>query len=328
MALYYSITGVQAGDLLSLNVSHSHTSSTALANFEVKTLRHSIGDHIDISMGYTDNHHQVFTGYVKSIERNIPDNTWIINANDDLIKAVDFFIVSSNPNDPLTYQNISGESLIDNVLALAGLSSVDSDPTSFTFGVSNAFEINQISSFDFCRSVADLLAWVLWCDENGTVHFKNRKPFVMSGSEPQPGWANDSPIATYTWSDATTLTLSHGTNEADLRNRVVVYGGTGIFAEAYDSGSPYYHYKTAVLADAGMVDSQSLAQDIADYNLHLLNRISETISASVVGDPHLMPFRTVTVNSTILGIDEQYYIFSADHSLSSSGYITNLELRK
>ena len=329
MALYYSITGVQAGDLIALTVTHSHASTTAIASFEVKTLRHSIGDHIDISLGYTTNNSQVFSGYVKSIERSVPDNTWIVNANDDLIKAIDFFIVSSNPADPLTYQNISAEDLVESILGLAGLNSVDADATSFTFGVSNAFEVNQVSSFDFCRSISELLAWTLWCDENGTIHFKNRKPFVMSDSEPQPGWSNDSDSTGYTWSDITTLTVSHGTNEADLRNRVVVYGGTGIYAEAYDSGSPYYHYKTAVLADVGLVDSQGVADDIAAYNLHLLNRISESISASVIGDPSLLPHRVVTVNSTALSISSTlYYIVSATHTLNSSGYVTNLELRK
>lgn len=325
--VYKSITGLAGNEIMSVSISQSHNSPIAIATIESRVLNHSLGDHIHIDIGYVGSHKQMFQGYIKSIEHSIPDNTYTISANNDLIRAQDDFIVSANPEEPLTYQNITGETLVTTLMALAGLTDVVHDDTSFTFGVSNAFEVNQVSVYDFCKSVADLLTYAIWCDENGQIHFENRKPFLMTGSEPQPGWTDDVAIA-YVWSDTKTLNITKTEDESDLRNRVVVYGSTGVQAEAQDAGSPYFHYKTAVLADAGMIEDNAMAQDIADYNLHLFNKITSSVSATVTGDVSLLPFTAVHVESTKMAINEDYYIYSTTHTINRSGYLTQLELRK
>jgi hypothetical protein len=328
MSLYCNITGVSSIYVLQVSVSSTHGASSAVASFETIGLYHTLGQHITIDLGYSTSHRQLFTGYVKSIEHSVPDGTYTITANDDLVRAADFFIVSSNPAAPLTYINITGEALVRAILELSGLSSFSLGTTYFTFGVSNEFEVQQVSSFDFAKGIASLLTWEIWCDENGVINFKNRKPFVMSGSEPQPDWVNDSDIA-YTWDDNTkVLQATYSKDENNLRNKVVVYGYNGLYASAEDGGTPYFKWKTAVLADAGLIDTISVAQDTADYNLHLLNRITETISATVIGDSTLMPFRTIHVDSDFLGEHASYYIFSAEHSMDRSGYTTKLELKK
>lgn len=327
MILYKTITGVT--NPTSVTVSRSHSSSTALALIECVSSTLELGDYIEVDMGYTDEHGILFKGYVKSIEQNYPDGTYTISANDKLIRALDYFIVPSNPAQTLKYRNITAESLVINLMALAGLTDIDYDATSFTFGVSNEFEILQISVYDYCKNISELLTWSLWCDKDGTINFKNRKPFVMTGSEPQPGWSNDTPITSYTWEVNKTLEFMKHKDEKNLRNRVVVWGANGVYAEAKDDDSPYFHWKTAVLGSVDVIDTTETAQKTADYNLHLFNRLTEKVTATVVGNINLNSHSVVTINfdpANIIG--ENYYIYSSEHRISDQGYTTTMELVK
>lgn len=326
--LYCSVTGLTS--IISVTVSTSHAASTAVAIIETTQNYLAIADFIEISMGYVGSYAKIFSGWVKSVEYNVPNKVYTVTANDSLVQALDYFIVSSNPETPLSYKNIVAETLVENLMTLCGLTSFDHDDTFFTFGINNAFEINQVSVYDYCNTICNLLTWHLWCDKNGVVHFKNRKPYVMLDQWPeneQPGWATDTPIA-YTWSDNKTMNIQHHYDEKNLRNRVVVYGTMNIFAEAKDESSPYFHYKTACLGAGELIDSQAFAQDTANYNLALFNRLTESIQATVEGDPTLLARSVVTVNSTKLGINQTYYIYNAEHSISSGGYTTSLELRR
>lgn len=327
--LYCSITSLS--NILSVTVNASHSASTTVASIETKNNSLNLGDYLEIDLGYTTNHSKIFSGYVKSVEYNVPNNIYTVTANDSLVKALDYYIVSSNPDSPLTYNNKSAESLVESLMALCGLTNFAYDETSFIFGVNNPFEINQVSVYDYTRTICDLLTWHVWCDEDNLVHFKNRKPHVMIDAPPenlQVGWSVDVPIV-YTWLDSKTIDIQHHYDEKDLRNRVVIYGTSGIYAEAKNESSPYFHYKTAVLGAGDLIDDQSMAQETADYNLLLFDRITESVRATVIGDPILKTRRTVKVNSTKLSIsDEDFYIYGAEHNWSQSGYTTSLELRK
>jgi FAD/FMN-containing dehydrogenase len=144
------------------------------------------------------------------------------------------------------------------------------------------------------------------------------------------GWVNDTPISTsiYDWNDSMVLTLSKGNNENDLRNRVLVYGTEGVFAEAKYESTPYFKWKTAVFAAPDLIDTIDIARKTANYNLALLNKLTETISATVEGNSNLMPFKTVMVNSSNYGMSGEYYIYSVNHDFGKDGYTTKLELRK
>lgn len=328
--LYCDVTGVS--DVLSCTVNQGHSSSTSTALIEAYSPTLEIGDEITIDMGTTSSHQQVFTGYVKMIERRVPTNTYTISASDKMIRAIDYFIASTNPDNPLKYRNISAESLVQSLMGVAGLSSFTYDTTYFTFGISSDFEVNLVSPYDYSNNIANLLTWSLWCDSSGTVHFENRKPFVMSGASGQPGdTVDETALATsYTVGDGA-FDIAYGESEKDLRNRIVVYGNSGVYAEA-SAVSPYLppgFYKSAVLAAPGLIDSNSVAQTTADYNLSLLNRLSRYVVATVEGNPSLAARQIVKVNSSLLGItNTNYYVFSCTHTLNRAGYTTALELRK
>lgn len=329
-SLYASVTNTS--NILSVVVTSNHDSPVSSATVEAYTTSLTLGDEVTIDLGYTTDHKVLLTGYVKQIERNVPENTYTISIYDKLVRAQDYFIASSNPESPLSYQNISAETLISNLMGLAGLTVNTPVPTSFTFGINNPFEINLVTVFDYCRMISDLLTWSFWCDSSGVVQFKNRKPYVMINQSPenlQPGFAADTATG-YTLVPTKYMNVSYIESEKQLRNRVVVYGAEGIYAEASEASSvlPVGFYKSSVLAAPQLIDSNTLAQDIADYNLNLLNRIIKQLTVTVEGDVDLEARTVITVNDSRLGISNQlYYVYGCDHSFGPNGYVCSLDLR-
>jgi hypothetical protein len=92
MALYCTATGLS--NILSCTVSQGHDNATATAMIECVSHSVIIGSAISIDMGTTTSHSVVFTGYVKGIERATPSGTYVISANDAMVRAIDYFIAS------------------------------------------------------------------------------------------------------------------------------------------------------------------------------------------------------------------------------------------
>lgn len=318
--LYQSTTGCTNIQNIEVTTSHSSQVSTAIVECLNTTL--DIGDSISINLGYVGNHDKIFQGYVKNIEatESPTGRLYTLTCSDVLVRAIDFFIASSNPNSPLTYSNIDAEDLVKNILALAQLTNYGHDNTHFTFGIHNPVEVNLTSAYDYVRFIADILAWHIYADENGKVWFVDRQPYVMGG---------DSPDLTID-SDNLLIDAKRTITDKDLRNRVVVYGRGDVYAEAHAS-SPYLpsgFYKTVVVAAPTVFDDTSMAQAAADRNLTLLNRLTYSASIIVYGDPSLLARKIVTFNESTIGASGDWYVFSATHSFGKSGYTTQCELRK
>ena len=326
--LFAAVTNTSNLDSIIVNTAHTAATSTAIINAKNTSL--NLGDAIAVDLGYDTDHAQIFSGFVKQVEKRAPDNTYTITAHDVLIRAIDYFIASSNPEEPFSRRNIRAEFLVRDLLELAGLTNYIYDATFFTFAVSSVAEVNLVSSYDYCKNIADLLTWHLFADQSGFVHFENRKPHVMLAGSPesqQPGFVADTPIATIT--DPQILNITHMISERDLRNRVVVYGSTGIYAEASES-SPYLpsgFYKTAVLATP-LIDRQNIAQDSADYNLALFNRLTEQVSMGILGNWRYTARNVLTINESILGFNKDMYILIAEHNWSKNGYVVTMDLRR
>lgn len=332
--LYANIT--DSSDIFSININESHSSSTTIANFNCYNTSLDIGDHISIDMGYEDDHGEVFTGYVKIIERKVPDNIYTVTAYDDMIRAIDFFVASSNPDTPFSRQNIAAEDLVADVLSLAGLSSFDFDNSMFTLAIGVPAEVNLVSAYDYANSIADYIAWNLWCDRNGTIHFANRKPYPMTGTSGQPGDSADSIAATISTADA--LNINHSKSEKNLRNRIVVYGSSGVYAEASSAQSydqllnetrqilPSGFYKATVFATE-LITQNNYAQDACDYNLALYNRLTHELNMTIPGD-HARTARTVVhIDDTYLTLHGNWYVYQLEHNWGKQGYTTNMSLR-
>jgi hypothetical protein len=345
--LYCDITNTNK--VQSVNISSSHNNSCAQAVFTTNDTSLDIGDLVTIDLGYTTDHNQLFKGYVKQKERKIPDGSYTITCFDKMIRAMDYFIVSSNPDAPWKKDHIEASDLVRDVMALAGLNSYTGDDTNFILGINTDVEVNLVSAYDFCKQIADIVTWALWCDQTGKVHFENRKPFMMDGTirtgHGQANYHTDGSPPNPTLTDKDFLDFTYKRSEKDLRNKMQVYGVTGVSAEAHRSTSldPSLHYpsldtdyiqvlpdgfyKTAAVATA-LIDTDSLAQDCADYNLILLNRLQVSAVCTIVGNSNYECRQVVGIDEAVTGLSGSWYCFSIQHSWSKSGFTTYLELTR
>lgn len=343
--LYSSVAGLSQIESIDISTNHSSSFSTAVIKATSSSL--GVGDSISIDLGYTTNHDTIFTGYVKETVKDVPDNTITITAHDEMVRAVDYFVVSSNPENPFKRSNIRAEFLVRDVLALAGLTDYTYQNTAYRLAISTEAEVNLIGAYDYTKSIADLLAWHLWADVNGQIHFENRKPYVMTGDTGQ--WGDDTnetipyggggSVSIGNLGDDTMLRVSEVVSEKDLRNRVVVYGAEGVYANAQSSTSydpvsetdktilPAGYYKAVVYATP-IIDSNSIAQTTADYNLLYLNRLNYHLLGVAEGDPALVARNIITISNTELGLSNRnFYIYSSEHNWSDRGYTISMELR-
>lgn len=346
--LYCDITN--SSNILSVNLSMSHGTSCSLATCKVRNTSLDIGEDIIIDLGYTTDHSVMFSGYVKEITKNVPDNTYEITALDTLSRAVDYFIVSTNPDSPwtapLSYETAH---IVRDLLELAGIPSgnIHHQDTGFLMGINTPVEVNLVSSYDYSKFLGDLTTWHLWADVNGEVYFKNRKPFLMTHwYDDQPGYVEDIPDnsvnPTTPLNDSQIFKFSYNRSEKNLRNKVVVYGSSGVYGEAHQAQSydpvlddyiqilpttPTQFYKAAAVGTV-IIQDTATAEDCAAYNLKLYNRIDVKIICTVEGNNIYVPHNTLRLDEDVIGIEGLWYIYGAEHSWSSSGYTTSLEINK
>jgi len=315
--LYASITNVTRP--LDIRFSEAHNDSAPMIIIECESTTLEVGNSISVDLGYEGDYNTIFNGYVKNISKEAsPPLVTKITAYGTMIRAVDYFIASLDPNAPLTYSNISAEDLVGNVLSEAGITNYGYDATSFIFATTAPMEVNLVAAYDYCSMIANTLAWHLYADKDGKAWFVDRKPYVMGG---------DSPSATIVIGDI--LSATNLRSERDLRNRIVVYGGEGIYAEA-SAVSPYLpdgFYKT-VVASAYWIDSQSMAQQAADYNLTALNRLTLEVTIAIIGDSSINTREVITVTEATTGISGNWYVYSVDHTWGVRGFTTTLILRQ
>ena len=345
--LYASITNIT--NPTNIVVSTSHSSSTATAQITAPSKTVNIGDNITIDLGYVGDYNRVFKGYVKNISRSVPDDTYTIMAKDDLVRATDFFIVPSDPDDTYKWHNIKAENLIQSVLELAGLTSFNMDNSQFTFSTKagNDVEVKLTSSYDFSKVISDLLAWNFWADEAGTIYFQNRKPYPMDGGSGQVGDDTDETVSGYAFNYASPLDDYDIMNavltksDRDLRNRVIVHGSPGIFAESKSAQSynpiteamenilpttPVQFYKSMALISP-IIDNQTMANNSASYNLDLYNKLDVSLQLQIEGDSRFLARKICEIDEDVLSLSGNWYVYLAEHQWSRDGYTTNLELR-
>lgn len=316
MNIFMSATDTSG--IQSISVNNSHTAQSAVCQIEAGSTTLDIGSYVEAFLGYSNPGTRVFSGYVKYIEVKEPPLTYSITCSDVMVRAMDFFIAASDPESPFTRNNVKAEKLVQDILALAGLTNYSGDNTLFTFGINNPVEVNLTSSYDYSRFIADILAYNVYADMNGQVHFTRRLPYIVPG---------DTSIGSIVKSDC--ISMNYSKTDKDLRNRVVVYGANNIHAEA-SASSPYLpggFYKSVVVAAPTVFDNQSMAQQSADYNLELLNRLTQSVSLVMIGNPIYYPRAIATITNADLGISGDWYIYSVTHSASSAGFTTSMECR-
>jgi len=322
--LTYSITGVSTGDLEACQVTESYNSPSATAVLEVYDTSLDLGDAITVSVGYDASNTKVFEGFVSQIEINVPRHVITVTCEDVLTKAVNYFIASTNPDNPIEYSNILSEDYVENVLALAEVTDFNENvPGSFTWATDLPAEVNLITSWQAAKEMADMLAWHIYANRDGEVWFVDRKPYIMGGDSSSHSW--DETAGTEV------LSLSYTKSTQELRNKVVVYGREGVYASK-EASSPYLYSstyrKTAVIAHP-LIQTNSLAQTTADYNFDLWNRLTEVVQLEIEGDPTVIARQIATVTgSAFTGVSGDWFIYQARHDFGLRGYTTEVHLTR
>jgi len=172
------------------------------------------------------------------------------------------------------------------------------------------------------------MSWTLWCDQDGQIHFQNRKPFVMDGGTGEIGDVADVPTGVEI-TDDDIMSLSSAYDEKNLRNRVIVRG-QGVSGEA-SAVSPYLpsgFYKTAALGAPQLIDDADMAQEVAEINLEQFNHLTHQVEATIEGSPAISARQVLRLNSAVAGINELFYVLNCTTNITNQGYVNSLILRR
>jgi len=318
--LTYSITGIGADDLEAVTVREAYNSPSAGCVITAYDTTLGLGDSVSVSLGYGGSNTKLFQGFVQQIEHSVPTHTITITCEDVLTRAVNYFIASDDPENPLSYSNIQSEDFVENILAEAEITNYEADvPASYTWATDAPAEVNLVTAWQAASEMANMLAWHIYADRNGKVWFNDRRPYD-SGT--------DSADFTYDETAGTdVLSLQYHKSIEELRNRVVVYGREGIQATA-SQVSPYLYsstyYKTAVVGHP-LIQTQDQAQRTADFNLELYNRLTQVVSMTVEGDPSLEARKFVDITgSTFTTVSGLWFIYSVQHKFGNQGYTVDM----
>lgn len=314
-SLYATVTGTTG--IVNIDLLEGFKSFSRTCTIECNETTLDLGDSIVVDFGYDDNHDIVFTGIVKKIHKSRPNNLITITCFDELAKASDYFMAAEDPENPFTRTNIDARDLVEDLLLEASITSFVADPVGFIFTEPS---FNLVSVADAINAINGIIAWHIWCDSDGVVHFADRRPYVVLG---------DTSTHTFTTGSAGNIVTNEYTrSEEDLRNKVVVYGFESIYAEA-SAVSPYLpagFYKTAILASP-LITSQVQAELAADFNLELYNRLTRTVSCEALGDPSCHVNDIVTITEAHTGVSGDWFLYSISHAWGETGYTMRMVLK-
>ncbi len=320
--IYIKIDGDHSDltDVLSIEVSEAYKQPCARFSIETPDIgSFGLNDFITINIGYPGDHAEIFQGYIDSITTTRRPGVYEIAGRDIIKLAIEHWIVSIDLENPWYRNNISAENLVRDLLAEATIVNYSGDASSFTFapGDSKA-EFQLVSSWDGVEKICNILAWRCYA-KGGIAYFKNIQP-TPSGA----------PVANLIVGNTGTITgINHEVSTENLRNKIVVFGKGGIYAEA-SAVSPYLppgFYKTAAVSSE-LIATQGMADDAAAYNLNLYNRLTETAKVDIIGDSSLRARDTVNVVEVFTGISSDWFVYSITHRIDENGYTSSLHLSK
>ena len=313
--VYMTVTGISSS-IISLNIDASYSQISSVATIECDSHTLSLGDLITIDLGYVSSHGVVFRGYVKKIEFSKPDQTYRITAYDTLVRAVDYFIASNNPNDPLTYHNIGTLDLIKELLSQCGITNVTGTDPGFTWGTNDdGARFNLQSVADAIQFVSTIVGYTIYDDGTGQINFVQRYPYVDG----------DTPTVTITdGASGNIISCQYSRGTDKTRNRVVVYGRGELTASASAPNAFLVVDQTAVVAHE-LLDNDSLVNGTAQVNLAILNRLTESYEVEIEGDWAIQPRMIGALTESFSGASARpVFIYRVSHICSDSGFITSL----
>jgi hypothetical protein len=315
--LYATVTNTTGIININLDASYSQISSVATIECDATTL--SLGDTVTIDMGYADDHGVCFRGYVKKIDYQKPEQTLRITAYDTLVRAVDFFLASDNPSEPLTYHDIGTQALIRDLLSQCGITNVVTESAGFTWGTNEeGAKFNLQSVADAVSFICSIVGFTIYDDGTGEIHFEKRYPYV-NGS--------DTPSFTITdGASGNIITCQYSRGTDKTRNKIVVYGKGDLHGSGRADNSYLVVDQTAVIAHE-LLDSSEIISGTISVNLQILNRLTESYEVEIEGDWSIIPRMIASLTETFSETSARsVFVYRVSQNLSSSGFITSLTL--
>lgn len=314
-------TATNCTDIRSIEVTESYSQFSANAVVECNSSSLSLSDAVTIIMGYTGDTATVFKGFAKKITRARPDNVFRIECNDVLVRAIDFFIAADDPENPFQRNNITSLNLIKDVLALAGITNVtntEPGPAVLTWGTNeDGVRFNLQSVADAVKFITEMTGNLTYYDQDADlVEFKARKPYVEGG---------DSSSGTFTTgASGNIIDITYDKSTEKTRNVLKVYGKSPLNARARADNANLVVDQAAVIAHE-LLDSQSICDEVASINLEILNRLTETYTLSVEGDPSIRARQVRTLTESFVGASSlDIFLYAVQHIFTESGYVVSI----
>jgi len=319
--VYLAASGCSAVRHIDTDASYGKFSSSAIVECDATTL--TMGDAITIDAGYTDQHQNIFEGYVAKIEYLRPDNLIRLTCYDRLILAANYFIVADDPEAPFQRNNILSFDLIKDLLALASplLTTDIYDDTSltFTWGTNDdGARFNLQSVADACNFIAQTTGNILYCGPSGHIHFSPRKPYAEAGDTSTHSFTSGSVSPNI-------IDIQYSAATDKTRNVVKIFGKTPLSAQASAPNSYLVVDQTMVVA-SDMLDTDELCQGAADVNLELLNHLTESLDLTVIGDPSVRVLGIADVTDDFIGFSaRKVFLYKVAHNIDQkSGYYLSI----
>lgn len=313
------MTATGCSGLLSISVSESFSQLSAAATVDCAETTLGLSDSIDITLGYVGNSAQIFSGFVKKKEKLRPEGIVRITANDVLIRALDYFMASDDPEHPFQRNNISSLNLVRDLLAEAGITNVTTiEPTpTFTWGTNpDGARFNLQTVADAIQFIANVTGNHIFADGSGQVQFQQRRPYVVDADTPV------SPAFT-TVDSGNIIEIRYDTSTEKTRNVCKVYGKSPITAKV-SASNPYLVVDQTVVLAHEMIDTQELADGSASVNVEILNRLGETYSIALEGHPSIRARGVHLLTESFTGASSrEVFVYQAEHNISEAGYVVS-----
>ena len=273
---------------------------------------------------------KMFYGNIKAIVRRRPENTYEFTCHDILTRAVEYWFTPPTVDGAwerrdITHINLVSEILKESTITGALFSNnwpawnkyTNQATATFSFGVGEEpVSIKVAAAWDVISWICTITGAHVYADNDGVVHLD------LIWDEITP---SDVASHTFTTGDAGTMkTLEYIRSDENLRNKVIVYGGDVLSSASV--ASPYLpagFYKTAVIAHE-LIETQADADLTASFNLHRLNRLTESCIIEVLGKTDIDIRQIVTIIDPRADVSGNWFVTQCKHSVSERGYVTRI----
>ncbi len=282
-----------------------------------------IGDKLNVELGYADNMTLKAEVHVQNISTNWTSNLPPSLSIEGSHKA---FNLLSKTNDMLSYSEKKDSDIVSDIAGLVGLSAT-TDATTITHKDKNTD--GKKSFLEFIRDMVKQNTGFEFFISEGTLYFQKAK--ISSSS-----------IATLTWgqhiesfsgtvdlsSMITGVKVSGFDDKEDIDVEVNAGAETKIGSSGTLGSTAAKDLGDKVESFAADCKTEAELTELASARLEEASSKYVVVTVKTVGIPEIVPGVCITLAGLGNDFSETYYVFSATHTISSSGYKIDFKARR